>query len=114
MIYTLEDLKVAREDLDKILKTDENYSGNNPNKYRSSINSARLKVSTIEDYLKSDGQIPYAEQEILNQELNSLYPDARSKMIVDYKGIKYQATYTPAMKSRSGNVQLWDLDWVKV
>lgn len=55
---TVEDLEEARRELARWNERFDNYSGNNPNKYRSDINAARQRVRDLEDYLKAAGALP--------------------------------------------------------
>lgn len=57
-MYTLEDLQAARADLERWQGRWENYSGNNPDKYRADIKLARAKVELIEADLKVRGLLP--------------------------------------------------------
>lgn len=54
--YTLEDLAAAKAELGRLERAWDNYSGNNPNKYRSRIETARVRVSAIKLHLKAAGQ----------------------------------------------------------
>ncbi len=111
-MYTLDDLKKAQDTLTTWSERWENYSGNNPNKYQSDLKTARAKVRHITDYLKNNGTIPKSEQELLNDELDSHFPNAQSKEIVEYKGKKYKKVFFPEEKSRSGKtVQEWGQRW---
>lgn len=56
----LDDLKQAHADLEPWQERWDNYSGNNPNKYRSSIKSAGERVRTIEADLRRRGLLPAA------------------------------------------------------
>lgn len=46
-MYNLEDLAIAKQDLDKISQRISNYSGGNPNKYESDRKLASSKVKQI-------------------------------------------------------------------
>ena len=53
--YTLQDLKEAKDQLVVWRQRWDNYSGNNPNKYKSDIKIASSKVKSIEYNLKQQG-----------------------------------------------------------
>lgn len=112
MTYTLEDLEQARAELRAHSDRFDRYSGNNPNKYRSDIDMAMMKVESITTSLKASGVLPKSEQELLEERIDAAFPKARSKDIVDFEGRKYQLRYWPKRKSRSGKtVQEWDRWW---
>lgn len=54
-MYTLSDLEKARADLSEWQRRFDNYSGNNPNKFRTDIRNARDRVAMITDSLKKQG-----------------------------------------------------------
>lgn len=54
-MYTLSDLEKARADLSEWQRRFDNYSGNNPNKFRTDIRNARDRVAMITDLLKKQG-----------------------------------------------------------
>ena len=84
--YTLIDLEAAKDTLAALNKRFDNYSGNNPDKFQSDIRPARAKVRDIEAVLKASGAIPRSEQEQIEHLLDSKYPNARSKEIVEHEG----------------------------
>lgn len=111
-MYTLEDHKAAKAELEALNKTWENYSGNNPNKFQTSIREARAKVRTIEEALKSIGTIPRTEQEELKRQIDIAFPNAKSKQIVEFNGKRYIRRFTPLGKSLSGKtVTEWGKSW---
>ena len=110
--YTQEDLHTAQEKLRDWQEKFGNYSGNNPNKYRSEIKEACANIRRIETALKSIEVIEMTQAEKINAELDQHYPNARSKSIVTYKGKKYQIRYFPVAKSNSGKtVHEWGHQW---
>ncbi len=111
MTYTLEDLEQARAELRVHSDRFANYSGNNPNKYRSDTDMAGMKVEMIEASLKASGVLPKSEQELLEERIDAAFPKARSKDIVEFEGQKYQLRYWPKHKSRSGKVKEWAHGW---
>jgi hypothetical protein len=111
-MYTLEDLENARKKLESIQKHWDNYMGNNPNKYESDFKAARREIRMIEDYLKSTGVIPLTEQEQRDKLLDSLFPRAQSKEIVEHEGKRYQKRFFPLERSRSRkSVTEWGSHW---
>lgn len=120
MSYTLVDVKRAKEHLAHLEERWTSYSGNNPNKYRAAIESARLEVSLIESHLRADGTLPpvsprpLTEKELLDKELDEAFPNAQKKQIVTHKGQKYQLRFWPLDKSRSGKVRAWGRSWIEI
>lgn len=111
--YTLADLEAAKEELAAWNKRFDDYSGNNPNKYQADIKSARAKVRLVDAALKIAGAIPKTEHEQLESQLDRIFPNARSKEIVEYEGKKYQRIFTPLEHSRSRkSVTVWGKHWV--
>jgi len=101
--------KLLREWQDKF----DRYSGNNPNKYQANIRAARRRVRLIENALKASGQLALSEDEALEKELDRMFPNAKSKEVVEYKGQKFQRNFWPLEKSRSGkSVVEWNRSWV--
>lgn len=111
MTYTLEDLEQARVELRAHSDRFDRYSGNNPNKYRSDIDLAMMKVESIEASLKASGVLPKSEQELLEERIKAAFPKADNKDIVEFEGRKYQLRYWPKRKSRSGAVKEWAHGW---
>lgn len=112
MTYTIEDLEAAKAELERYEKSWENYDGNNPNKYKASIADCRAKTALILADLKARGAIPLTDQEQLEKTLDQLHPDARSKEIVEYEGLRYQRRFSPVSKSLSGKtVKAWNKSW---
>ncbi|APC11832.1 MULTISPECIES: hypothetical protein [Providencia] len=109
---TLNELKLAIDELKKIEERNSNYSGNNPNKYDASIRDARIKVRILDAKAKSEGLIELNNSEKLNRILDEKYPNAKSKKIVEYEGAKYIKRYFPVVKSRSRKtVREWGSSW---
>ncbi|BEE04785.1 MULTISPECIES: hypothetical protein [Aeromonas] len=111
-MYTLEDLKKAESDLQDWQRRSDNYDGNNPNKYDSSLKQAKAMVRMIKDQLKADGLLSMSESEQLSARLDAAFPYASSKEIVEFEGKKYQRMFYPLQKSRSGKtVTEWGKSW---
>jgi len=111
--YTLEDLQKAKAEQAAWQKKWEDYSGNNPDKFRAERIEADRKVRQIEDELKAAGIIPLSEKELLERELDKEFPDAQSRQIVTHNGQRYQRRFQPASKSRSGKtVNGWIASWL--
>jgi hypothetical protein len=115
MMYTLKDLETARQNLKHQCDRSNQYSGNNPNKYRSDIKSARSNVRIIEDALKTNGEIPLSEQELLEKDLDKAFPDASNKQIVQFQKKNFQRRFWPADKSNTGKtVTRWERSWAEI
>ena len=114
-MYSLEELESARLNLTAVQERFDRYSGNNPDKYRADIESARLKVHSIEKALIASGLLPQSATEKRDAELYKAFPNARSKQIVEWKGKKYIRRFSPASQSLSGKtVNAWKKYWEDV
>jgi hypothetical protein len=114
-MYTLEDLEAAKAELSTWVDRFDRYTGNNPNKYHSDIGVARRNVSAIESSLKVNGTIPLSDAELLEKELDTAFPNAKSKQVVEYKGRTFQRRFWPIEKTRSGkNVSEWGESWTEI
>lgn len=115
MVYTMHDLEAAREELKRWVDRWANDNSNNPNKYRRERQQAANHVELIELDLKARGIISKTEREKLNEELDKLYPNARSKSVVAHQGKQYQLRYTPRSFGRglAGSfVSEWEHAWI--
>lgn len=113
--YVLADLQAAKDELAAWNKRFDEYTGNNPDKYQADIKSARARVREIESALKTSGAIPKSQHEQIESALDRLFPNARSKEIVDYEGKKYERRFTPLEWSRSRkSVTVWGRSWVRL
>lgn len=111
-LYSLEDYESAKNDLKRWTEAWGNYSGNNPNKYKSDIKSAERRVRVIETHLKEQGLLEMSEQERLEAQLDKSFPKAKSKEIVEFEGKKYRRRFFPLEKSRSRKtVAEWGKSW---
>jgi hypothetical protein len=108
---TLDDLRAAKSELARLEAAFDNYSGNNPNKYRASIRNARARVRTIVEALKRVGVIEKTEQERLEETLDRLAPNAKHRDTVSLEGRAYERTFFPAERNRKGNVTEWHGAW---
>ena len=109
--YTLEDLERERN-------WDSGFGPNNPGAERRKLREHNARLKAIETYLIETGvlakppPIEKSPEEKLGEELDRLYPNAKSKTIVDYNGEKYQIRYYPRSKSNSGKtVHEWGHEW---
>lgn len=114
-IFTPAELEQAKADLAVWNKRFDEYTGNNPDKYQADIRSARERVREIESALKEAGVLPKTEHEKLESTLDRMFPNARSKEMVEYEGQRYQRRFTPLEQSRSRkSVTAWGKSWTKV
>lgn len=109
--YTEEDFEEAKRDLERANEI--GMSGNNPNAGRARQQAARARLRTVEQALKQSDKVEKAPEERLTEELDELYPNARSKTVVEYQGKKYQVRYFPLESSRTGKIVFeWGHQWV--
>ena len=109
---SIADLEAARAELVAIQAKFDRYTGNNPDKYQTELRDAAARIRTLESDLKASGQIQLSPQEMLDAELDRLYPKARSKDIVEHEGQRYQLRFFPLSKSRTGKtVNEWGHTW---
>jgi len=114
-MHTLEDLQAARAALESAERRWENYDGNNPNKHRSSVTQARVKVREIEADLKGRGLSPRSEHEELTHRIEQAFPNADSGRVVEFEGKRYKRRYVPRGMSLSGKtVYGYDGFWDEV
>ena len=86
-----------------------NYSGNNPDKYRSELREAQEHLAATEAELKRLELLPITDAERLGAALDRAFPNARSKEIVTFEGARYQRRFYPATRSNSGkSVRSWN------
>jgi predicted Mrr-cat superfamily restriction endonuclease len=58
---------------------------------------------------------PTPEEQRIAQELDELYPKAKSKTVVDYKGKIYQIRYFPMAETAKGEkVKEWGHRWIPI
>jgi hypothetical protein len=112
-LYTLDDLAAAKEEQRRWDDAFTNDRSNNPNKYEAQRRDAGIKVRRIEEDLKRQGLIKKSELEMLNEELDRMYPNAKPRSIVSHNGKQYQIRYFPVVASRSRKtVKEWGHNWV--
>ncbi|MDV3514690.1 hypothetical protein [Stenotrophomonas sp. C1657] len=110
--FTLEDHAKAVDALASLSRKENNYSGNNPNKFRADIEHARARLATIELALKRAGVLPRTAAEERDAELDLAFPDAQSKEVVKWQGKQFIKRFTPTGKSLSGKTALgWKSHW---
>lgn len=111
-MYTLKDYEDAKAELARWNDRWDNYSGNNPNKYKTDIKNAERNVREIEQHLKDAGILVLTENEKLEKELDLAFPNAENKETVEYNGKKYRRRFLPLEKSRSRkSVTKWGKYW---
>lgn len=114
-MYSLDDLEAAKNELNRWNDAFANDRSNNPNKYEAQRRDAGIKVRQIENDLKNQGILQKSENELLNEQLDRLYPNVKSKTIVSYNGKAYQVRYFPLVRSRSRkNVKEWGHEWIEM
>jgi hypothetical protein len=107
--------KYTLEDLEKERQWDSGFGPNNPGAERRKNIEHGRRLREIEEYLKAQGVLEKTKEEKVIEELDKLYPNAKSKTIVEYGGKRYQIKYSPVEKSRSGKtVKEWDHAWQPV
>jgi hypothetical protein len=115
MPYTLDDLEKAKAEVERISNWIANSNSNNPDAGQADLRAAMRELRHITASLKATGILPLTEAEKFNAELDKLFPNAKSKEIVEYQGKKYQRRFYPADKSRSGKTVFeWDKWWEEV
>lgn len=113
--YTLDDHAKASQDLAHLQERWENYSGNNPNKYRAEIEAAKAVLTRIERSLKEAGLMARTTQEERDAALDAAFPNALTHQIVEWEGRRFQKRYTPVATSLSGKtVREWKGFWTQL
>ncbi|OAD82127.1 hypothetical protein ATN89_21805 [Comamonas thiooxydans] len=111
-LYTLEDHIAAKASLDSLNAKWDNYSGNNPNKFRADIEAAKARLYSIETALKANGLLARTPKEERNASLDAAFPNAQSREVVEWNGKRYMRRFTPVSKSLSGKtVNAWNKHW---
>lgn len=110
--YTLEDHAKAVDALTLLRAKEDNYSGNNPNKFRADIERAKTHLASVECALKEAGVLQRSPSEVRDAELDLAFPDAQSKEVVTWQGRQFIKRFTPTGKSLSGKTPLgWTSHW---
>jgi hypothetical protein len=104
--YTLQDYESAKADLESLNAKWENYSGNNPDKYRASIQDAQEKVHEISVALKAAGSLPRTADEERDHQLDLAFPNAQSREVVSWHGKKFMRRFTYRKQSLGQNSQV--------
>jgi hypothetical protein len=112
--YTVKDLEAAKTKLEQLNEKWDRDSGSNPDKYRPAIHAAMRDIERIERALKEHGTLPWTAQELLEQELDDTYPDARSKQVVGHRGKSYERHWVPVERDEGGLVSRWKGYWVEL
>jgi hypothetical protein len=112
--YTLQDLEAAKSKLEQLNEKWDCDGGKDPNKYRPAIHAALHDVEVIERALKERGELPWSAQELLENELDHIYPDARSKEVVEHYGKRYERRWVPVKRDQGGLVSRWKGFWVEL
>lgn len=108
----LVELAQARQELAIWQERVENCMSNNPDKHRLNLTQAKIKVIVLVEKLKAKGLIPYTEQDLLEIELDRLFPNAKEKAVVQYQGQSYIRRITVLQRTRSRkNVVAWNTSW---
>lgn len=113
--YTLDDHLQATQKLELLHEKWENYSGNNPNKFRADIEASKAEVYRIEQALKEAGLLKRTAEDERDAALDAAFPNAASRQIVEWEGQRFQRRYTPVATSVSGNtVREWKGYWTQL
>jgi hypothetical protein len=108
--YTEADLAAVKQRLEEA--EDHDHRANNPNKGRAYLKGLRLEVSVIEGHLRwqqtaTPEQIAQVD---LDETLNGLHPNARSRTVVEHDGQRYQLKVKPISFSY-GAPNDWSRSW---
>lgn len=108
----MKELEVAKAKLQNAEDKFERYDGNNPDKYRSEIQSARADVRSLTEQAKAAGLIAKTEDELLYERLDAAFPNAKSRQVVEFEGKMYRRRFSPGSVSNSGKtVKEWVRWW---
>jgi hypothetical protein len=104
--------KYTLEDYEQEKNRDVDVRANNIGAWQRAMHQHGQRLREMETYLKQTGVLEYSPEERLNAELDKLFPSAKSKTIVEYRGNKYRVRYFPLDKSNSGKtVYEWGHAW---
>ena len=111
---TLQNLAEAQAELARQVARQDDYDGNNPNKFSTDVRLAREKVADLTRALKACGLLPRTDHEILEARLDAAHPKARPKDIVTFENDRFLRWMQPATRTLSGGVASWDKGWTQV
>ena len=104
--YTLDDLKHEEE-------WDHDWGANNPGAQRRIDSNHGKRLRKIKADLKKRRLLEYTEKEKLTMELDKIFPNSKSKKIVEHNGKRYQMRYFPLDTSNTGKTVFeWGHEWV--
>jgi hypothetical protein len=112
--YSISGLEAARAKLAALNEKWNRDQGNDPDKYCPAIHQALEDIDRIERKLKERGELPWSAHELLEDELDHAYPDARSKQVVELKGKSYERRWVPVERNEGGLVSRWKGYWVEL
>lgn len=108
-VYTADGLAWLKSELARKEAQWDNYSGNNPNKGAADRKALRAEITSVTAILKSRGEIPLTDSEILKQQLDRQTP-SRLKGCCTLLGTQwYKIKFTG--KDEQG---LWEWTWLPV
>jgi hypothetical protein len=111
-MHTLEDLAAARADVKHWNDAYANDRSNNPDKFAAQRRNAAARLRQVERSLKEQGLLQKSAQELLDEQLDRLYPNARPRTVVTHEWTKYRVRYFPLETSRSRKtVKEWEHTW---
>ena len=114
-LYTVQDYEVAKASLAAVEQRLADYTGNNPDKYRSALREAREHLRAVERCLKDSGVLPLSDRETLERELDRAFPNAGSRQVVEFEGVRYRRGFEPLEWSNSRkSVRQWRKWWERV
>jgi len=112
---TLQDLKQAEQERERLDESWINDTSGNPDKYFARRQAARRRVRALTAQLKAQGDLPMTEHEQLCAAIDAQHPNARSGEVVEHAGQRYRRRFVPEEKSRSGKtVTEWGRTWESV
>jgi hypothetical protein len=109
---TIKDLEAAQAKLDGLNEKWDRYIGNNPGKYRSDIRAAARAVERIHRTLNELGVLPWSAHDLLENELDKAYPNARSNQVVEHRGKSYERCWVSVERDKGDIFPHWQGYWV--
>lgn len=110
----LDELDAAKANLKAVVDRQDNYSGNNPNKYQSAVRIAQENVARLTAAAKRSGLIASTDEERMATVLDGLHPSTRHGDKVEHDGRFYRRSILPHTKTRSGRVATWTKTWHEI